>query len=252
MTAERLIAAARRLSAELDTLRFSVPVSHVYNPLDYAWAPHEAYLRRYGNGTRRVLFVGMNPGPYGMVQTGVPFGEVALVRDWLGIEAPVGQPAMINPAKPVQGFSCPRSEVSGARLWGLFKARFDHAEAFFDEHFVANWCPLAFFAEGRNLTPDKLATVEAAPLAAACDAHLATVIDCLQPDWLIGVGAFAEARIRAVCPERKHGVGRVLHPSPASPAANRGWAAAATAQLEALGVWSQEGRAVRRRSSHQA
>ena len=32
-------------------------------------------------------------------------------------------------------------------------------------------------------------------------------------------------------------IGRVLHPSPASPAANRGWAAAAEKQLLALGVW---------------
>jgi single-strand selective monofunctional uracil DNA glycosylase len=30
---------------------------------------------------------------------------------------------------------------------------------------------------------------------------------------------------------------RILHPSPASPAANRGWSAAATEQLIAAGVW---------------
>jgi len=29
----------------------------------------------------------------------------------------------------------------------------------------------------------------------------------------------------------------VLHPSPASPAANRGWGEAATRQLVELGVW---------------
>ncbi len=31
-------------------------------------------------------------------------------------------------------------------------------------------------------------------------------------------------------------IGRILHPSPASPAANRGWAEVATSQLKALGV----------------
>jgi single-strand selective monofunctional uracil DNA glycosylase len=32
-------------------------------------------------------------------------------------------------------------------------------------------------------------------------------------------------------------LGKVLHPSPASPAANRGWAEAATRQLIEQGVW---------------
>ena len=73
--------AARTLSDTLDSLRFAPPESHVYNPLTYAWAPNAAYLRRYGQGRKRVVFVGMNPGPFGMVQTGVPFGEIAAVRD---------------------------------------------------------------------------------------------------------------------------------------------------------------------------
>ena len=36
---------------------------------------------------KRVVFLGMNPGPFGMAQVGVPFGEVAAVRDWLRIDA---------------------------------------------------------------------------------------------------------------------------------------------------------------------
>ncbi len=232
-----LMEAARRLSAELAGLTFSDPVSHVYNPLEYAWSVHAEYLRRYGDGTRRVVFLGMNPGPFGMVQTGVPFGEVGAVRDWLGLAGPVAKPAWENPKRPVEGFACGRSEVSGRRLWGLFSQRFGTAEAFFAGHFVANYCPLAFFDGGRNLTPDKLTAAEAAPLLAACDVHLLRLVDALQPEWLIGIGAWAEQRAQAVIGNRPVRIGRILHPSPASPAANRGWDGAATRQLEALGVW---------------
>ncbi|WP_323001873.1 uracil-DNA glycosylase family protein [Denitromonas sp.] len=233
-----LIAAAKALSAQVDALRFAPPVSHVYNPLDYAWPVHEAYLRRYGSGRKQVVLVGMNPGPFGMVQTGVPFGEIAVVRDWMGLSGAVGRPAVENPKRPVEGFDCTRSEVSGRRLWGLFQARFGTAEAFFADHFVANYCPLAFFDGGRNLTPDKLPAAEAGPLLAACDAHLRRLIEALSPEWVIGVGAWAEQRAATVAAGLPVKIGRVLHPSPASPAANRGWSEAATRQLQALGVWT--------------
>ena len=232
-----LEAAARTLSDTLDGMRFAPPVSHVYNPLTYAWAPNAAYLQRYGQGRKRVVFVGMNPGPFGMVQTGVPFGEIAAVRDWMGIDAEVLQPAVENPKRPVEGFACTRSEVSGRRLWGLFAERFGTAEAFFAEHFVANYCPLAFFEGGRNLTPDKLPAAEQGPLLAACDAHLRQVAETLCPEWVIGVGAWAEQRARQALAGLPVRVGRVLHPSPASPAANRGWSEAASRQMIEQGVW---------------
>ncbi|MCB1958504.1 MAG: single-stranded DNA-binding protein, partial [Rhodocyclaceae bacterium] len=182
--------------------------------------------------------VGMNSGPFGMVQTGVPFGEIAAVRDWMGLAAPVAAPAEQNPKRPIEGFACTRSEVSGRRLWGLFQARFGTAEAFFAEHLVANYCPLAFFEGGRNLTPDKLPAAEQQPLLAICDAHLRRLVSLLEPDWVVGVGAWAEARARAAAEGLPARFGRVLHPSPASPAANRGWAEAASRQLSELGVWA--------------
>ncbi|MBL8446397.1 MAG: single-stranded DNA-binding protein [Zoogloeaceae bacterium] len=237
MIAQSLQAAARSLCADLAPLAFAAPVSHVYNPLVYAWPVHAEYLRRYADGLRRVVFLGMNPGPFGMVQTGVPFGEVAAVRDWLALAGPVAKPAAENPKRPVEGLACGRSEVSGRRLWGLFAQRFGTPEAFFAGHFVANYCPLAFFEGGRNLTPDKLPAAESAPLLAACDAHLRRLVDALQPEWLIGIGAWAEQRALAALEDRPVRIGRILHPSPASPAANRGWAEAATRQLEVLGVW---------------
>ena len=236
-----LESAALRLSQALHGLRFDWPVTHVYNPLDYAWAAHQTYLNRFGAGPKRVVFLGMNPGPYGMAQTGVPFGEIAAVRDWMGISTPVARPERENPKRPVLGFDCPKSEVSGRRLWGLFAQRFGTAEAFFKEHFVANYCPLVFMSEsGANLTPDKLPASEATPMEAACDAHLQAVLTCLQPEWVIGVGAFAEERLRRAVEALGSSarVGKVLHPSPASPAANRGWAEAATRQLLDQGVWT--------------
>ena len=236
-SSEKLIAAAQELSAVLAPMRFAAPVSHVYNPLDYAWEPHEQYLRRYGTGRKRIVFLGMNPGPFGMVQTGVPFGEIEAVRNWMGIEAPVNKPAVENPKRPIEGFACARSEVSGRRLWGLFSQHFPRADDFFAEHFVANYCPLAFFDHGRNLTPDKLPASETAPLEAACDAHLRAVVEVLEPEWLIGVGGFAEARAAEALAGMEVRIGRVLHPSPASPAANRGWAEAAEKQLRAQGIW---------------
>jgi single-strand selective monofunctional uracil DNA glycosylase len=234
---QQLIAAAKELAARVDRLKFKTPVAHVYNPLDYAWPAHELYLRKFGGGKKRVVFLGMNPGPFGMAQTGVPFGEVAAVRDWLKIHAPIGRPATEHPKRPVLGFGCPRSEVSGRRLWGLFAERFGTAEKFFADHFVANYCPLAFCeASGRNLTPDKLPATEPARLFAICDMHLRRVLEILEPEWLVGIGGFAAKRGRLVCENTKIHVGQILHPSPASPAANRGWAPAAIRQLVELGI----------------
>lgn len=239
MSADDLKAAAQRLSAALAQLRFRAPVTHVYNPLSYAGAAYEQYLQRWGDGRRRVLLLGMNPGPFGMVQTGVPFGEIHAARDWLGIDAPIHRPAVEHPKRPVEGWACRRSEVSGRRLWGLFAERFGTPQAFFAEHFVLNWCPLAFLADARNLTPDKLPADEFAPLAAACDQHLRAACAALEPEWLIGVGRFARQRAQlALAGTGTVHIGEILHPSPASPAANRGWAAAASAQMQALGIWA--------------
>ena len=239
MSYEKLTAAAKHLSETLRPLRFSDPVTHVYNPLDYAWAAQDQYLRKFGSTRKKIVLLGMNPGPWGMAQTGVPFGEIALVRDWMGISAPVNKPANEHPKRPIVGFACDKSEVSGRRLWGLFSQRFGAAEAFFQDHFVANYCPLVFMlASGANYTPDKLPAAEMAPVEAACDAHLRAVVEALQPEWLIGVGGFAEAQALKQQPHFPGlKVGRILHPSPASPAANRDWAGEATKQLVKLGVW---------------
>ena len=230
----------------MDRLTFGDPVAHVYNPLDYAWSVHAEYLRRYGfaegrDRRPRHLLLGMNPGPFGMAQTGVPFGAVAMVRDWLdlahhgGRDLAIGEPPDPHPKRPVEGFQTAREEISGARLWGWARDVFERPEAFFDRFFVVNYCPLLFLHRtGRNLTPDKIVLAEREPLLEVCDHGLRTLAGHLEVASVIGVGIFAEKAAQRVFAEEVP-VHRILHPSPASPAANRGWAEAATRQFRELG-----------------
>jgi len=226
-----------RLIRDVGGLRFRDPVAHVYNPLVYASEPHAQYLDRYGSSPCEVVLLGMNPGPWGMVQTGVPFGEVSIVKDWLKLDGRIRKPKSEHPKVPVRGFDCPRSEVSGARLWGWAKETFKTPERFFARFFVINYCPLAFLeTSGRNFTPDKLPADLRKPLEIACDKALRAMIDCLQPRVVVGVGAFAEKRAKLALQGVPVEIARILHPSPASPAANRGWQDQAVQQLTDIGI----------------
>jgi single-strand selective monofunctional uracil DNA glycosylase len=227
---------ARQLSRDVGKLHFARPVEHVYNPLEYAWAAHRVYLERFGKAPKEALLVGMNPGPWGMSQTGVPFGEVAAVRDWLRIHENIERPAHEHPKRPIEGFDCPRSEVSGRRVWNWARDRFGTPVRFFRRFFVWYYCPLAFLEDsGRNRTPDKLPAAEREPLFAACDLALRRTVEHLRPRIVIGIGTFAEARARNIFGDEVK-IGRILHPSPASPLANSGWAEKIEPQLTALGL----------------
>ena len=225
------------LVEDLRPLRFGPPVTHVYNPLEYAGKPYQRYLKLYGGRPKEVILVGMNPGPWGMAQTGIPFGEVKLVRDWLQIEAPVGTPPALHPKRPIGGFACPRSEVSGKRLWGWAAKKFKTPERFFARFFVANYCPLVFYEQsGKSRTPDSLRTAERAPLLAACDLALRRTVAWLEPFHVVGIGSFAEARARQALAGLGVKVGRISHPSPANPRANRGWEALIAREFRDQGI----------------
>ncbi len=235
---ENLVKVTRELSQSVCSLSFELPTAYIYNPLEYAWEIHRQYLVLAGDGKKKIVFLGMNPGPYGMAQTGVPFGEIPSVRDWMGLHGEVKKPNPEHPKRPVEGLDCDKSEVSGRRLWGLFSEKFPNAKDFFKDHFVANYCPLVFMEEsGRNRTPDKLPAAEKKTLEKACDQHLREIVEILEPEWLIGVGGFAKKRAEEALKGMEIKIGTVLHPSPASPAANRGWADAANKQLIELGIW---------------
>ena len=225
------------MTKELDKLLFSEPVACVYNPLSYAKAPLCDYLGKFGEDHREILFLGMNPGPWGMAQTGVPFGEIGFVRDWLGIKGQVNKPVVEHPKRPIQGFDCTRSEVSGARVWGWAKTRFETPKRFFDRFFVVNYCPLVFMEEsGKNRTPDKLPRHEQKAVFDICDEGLRKLVRYYGAKWVVGIGAFAEGRAKVALNDTDVQIGRILHPSPASPIANRGWAEAAEKQLANLGL----------------
>jgi single-strand selective monofunctional uracil DNA glycosylase len=233
----RLVDIDRELAEAVDGLEFGPPTAYVYNPLDYAREPHEEYLKRFGRGRKEVVLLGMNPGPFGMAQTGVPFGDPEMVRDWMGVNGHVHKPAEEHPKRPIRGFDSTRSEVSGARLWGWAKARFGRPEAFFARFFVLNYCPLVFMEDsGRNRVPEKLPKAEREPLFEACDRAVRASVELLSPTWVIGVGKFAEEQAHRILGEEGPTIGRILHPSPASPKANRGWAPQAEAQLRELGI----------------
>lgn len=230
---------SRDLSKALKPMTFAEPVTHVYNPLEYARKTHEAYLEKYGDGPKEAIFLGMNPGPFGMAQNGVPFGEIAHVRDWLGITGKVGKPPTEHPKRPVVGFACEKSEVSGRRLWGWAKERFKTPDKFFKRFFVVNYCPLVFMEgeRGRNVVPEKLKKAEREPLLAACDARLKKLVEHLEPDYVIGVGTWSRKRAqKALADIEGLKFGNILHPSPANPNANRDWGPKAEKQLKELGI----------------
>lgn len=238
--AKKIATASRKVCKDLEGLAFSEPVTHVYNPLEYARKSHLEYVNQFGDSTKRVLFMGMNPGPWGMAQTGVPFGEIAAVRDWMGIETKVKKPDNEHPKRPIEGFDCKRSEVSGERLWGLFAKVYPDAKDFFADHYAVNYCPLVWMEEsGRNRTPDKITADEMKPVHEACDKYVLTHLKLFEPEFVVGVGAYAEACLKRICKDAQLEtvIGRILHPSPASPAANKDWVGTATKQLKEIGVW---------------
>ena len=235
-----MVRASRRLGKACSRISFHDPVRFVYNPLLYARALHEQYIQKFGATRKNAIFLGMNPGPWGMAQTGVPFGDVATVRDWMGISGPVRPPQGTHPRVAIKGLECSRIEVSGSRLWGLMRSRFGGPREFFRAHLVVNYCPLLFLdASGRNLTPDKISRADREALERECDAHLCAVIKALEPRWLVGVGRFAQGRLEAVTGRGAGSVIGIPHPSPASPLANRDWAGTVTAMLCEAGVWSR-------------
>ena len=195
-----------------------------YNPLDYAWDAHEAYLRRMGGSGARTVILGMNPGPHGMGQMGIPFAATSVVRDLLGITGiPVNQPEAADPRRPVVGLEYAREEVSGTRLWGLLAEHYGDAGAIASSVFLVNHCPLMLFSGARatNITPDKVAGPTAQILLERCDQHLCEVVSVLGAERVIGVGKFAESRARSALADEVVKVVGCWHPSPASPLANR-------------------------------
>ncbi len=214
---------------------------YVYNPLEYAWSLHEQFLLHYCKQDATMLWLGMNPGPFGMAQDGIPFGEVRAVREYLHLQGEVGQPKRVHPKRPVLGLACKRSEGSGKRLWGYLATKWPDAGEMANHVMVLNYCPLVFMdagANGRNVTPDKLPKDCRIALEGVCDAYLEDVLRWSHAQLLIGVGKYAGEKLAGLAPQDRR-VATILHPSPASPLANRGWGEQVDAALSSLMCKSQ-------------
>lgn len=235
---QQLLSVEQNLAIEVGKITFRSPVEYVYNPLEYAFNIHTMYVEKYCNTVKKILFLGMNPGPWGMVQTGVPFGEINMVRNWLKISGPVGKPAKEQPSRKVTGFQCTRSEVSGKRLWGLFQELCKSPEKFFKHAYIHNYCPIALMnKKGCNITPAELKGQEVQTLHAACDKALAKAISILKVEIVIGIGGYAEKRAQLVVQSSKLPV-KVLclpHPSPRA-VNNKNWSEKATQKLSEFGL----------------
>lgn len=84
--ADRYILCQKALCQRLAEVDLPPKVTYVYNPLEYAFETHYKFVKKYYNSTKRVLFLGMNPGPFGMSQNGV---STLLLNAFLHIRQPV-------------------------------------------------------------------------------------------------------------------------------------------------------------------
>ena len=173
-------------------------MAHATNPLDYAWPHHEQYLEQWGGLGATTLLLGMNPGPWGMAQTGVPFGATEVAKNFLNIQPhALETPTNAHPKRPIVGLDLERQEVSGTRLWNLMEEMYVTPEATFAELFVVNHCPLLLLGErGQNITPDNLPKALIEPVLEACDDHLREVVEVMGITRIVGVGKYAEKRAR--------------------------------------------------------
>ena len=228
MIVERMIEASSKLRDDVEKFADSLvkegSVDTVYNPLAYAWEPHRAYLELASGEGAKTLLLGMNPGPHGMGQMGIPFAATSVVRDLLKIkDLEVGQPRTPHPKRPISGLDWPKEEVSGTRLWGLLANEYGSAESIFKSIFLLNHCPLMLFSGERatNITPDKITGATTNALLKRCDEHLREVVDIMQIERVIGVGRYSEKRALNALSGIDISVTTCWHPSPASPLANR-------------------------------
>ena len=228
MIVERMIEASSKLRDDVEKFADSLvkerSVDAVYNPLAYAWEPHRAYLELASGGGAKTLLLGMNPGPHGMGQMGIPFAATSVVRELLKItNLEVGQPRKPHPKRPISGLDWPKEEVSGTRLWGLLANEYGSAESIFKSVFLLNHCPLMLFSGERatNITPDKITGPTTKALLERCDEHLREVVDIMQIERVIGVGKYSEKRALNALSGIDISVTTCWHPSPASPLANR-------------------------------
>jgi len=211
MNLDKIIKLSNELSKQMDELTFSLPVKYVYNPLSYSFLTYLQYLNRI-NFNDVNIYIGINPGPYGMSQTGIPFGDYYFVKNFLNIkkEKLLNLP-LTHHKKPIYGFDINKREASGKRLWAFFQDIYKDQEIFFKNNIILNYCPLCFLnEEGNNITPDKLIKEERNILYKICDDYLNKSINLFKFKSVIGIGNFAYNRAKIL----GYNALKIGHPSP--------------------------------------
>ena len=95
---------------------------------------------------KKLIFVGMNPGPFGMVQCGVPFGEIAAVRDWMGHRGgQVDKPARENPQAADRRLCLYPLRSQRTALVGLVSATLRHGRGVLCRAFCRQLLPAGLF-----------------------------------------------------------------------------------------------------------
>uniref|UniRef100_A0A1A9WNN6 Uracil-DNA glycosylase-like domain-containing protein n=1 Tax=Glossina brevipalpis TaxID=37001 RepID=A0A1A9WNN6_9MUSC len=200
------------------------PIQYIYNPVEYAKDVHCEYLKKYLNGCKKVLFVGMNPGANGMGQTGVPFGNITSVRDMMQLSGLVDQPDEIHPKRPVNGLQHTTEEPSGKRLWPLLEKLADGSlDNFFKQCFVYNFCPLIYYDKhGKNITPNELKGAYRQEILNVCLETLESLIRLLDCEIVVAIGDYVFQCLKKseYCQSKR--IMKLAHPSPRA-VGNQNW-----------------------------
>jgi single-strand selective monofunctional uracil DNA glycosylase len=136
----------------------------VLDPSRYGERWHAPFRRLYPPRARPLLVFGLNPGPYGMAQTGIPFTDLKrlaqglprlaaeLARSGERLSLPGLAPSSLQP------FLTRTFESSSVRVHRFLRLAHGSAERAFREVVFVNPCPLLFIdrALGENRTPADL------------------------------------------------------------------------------------------------
>ena len=93
-------------------------------------------------------------------------------------------------------------------------------------------------SSGKNIIPSALPKESRKILFDTCDISLKKLVDLLDVEAVVGIGKFACDRARMALKDKPDvKMHLIMHPSPASPAANKDWAGIVKKQLKESGVW---------------
>lgn len=229
------------LVSQLNNLNYGPNVEYIYSPLDYASNLHKVFLKKFLCTSKKVLFLGINPGPWGMCQTGIPFGEVNIVRSYLRVDGEVLTPTNCHPQRPITGLNCHRSEVSGKRLWDLFiELSEGDPYKFFKDCFIHNYFPLALMNNNaKNITPGDLKSEYQKELQEICDKSLSDILTLFHTEIIVAIGKYAEKRSNEVVKKFRLTnikVVQIPHPSPRSVGTAEKWKKETLVQLKSYNI----------------